>query len=59
MVDLRRQRGRPVDSTAVVMLDDMHTLAEERGVKFGIVELHRDPLEIWNVRASRPRSAPT
>jgi len=32
-----------IDSTAVVMLDDVHTLAEERGLKFGFVELHREP----------------
>lgn len=34
-----------IDSTAVVMLDDMRDLAEERGVRFGIVELHSEPLE--------------
>ena len=34
-----------IDSTAVVMLDDVHTLAEERGLKFGFVELHREPLD--------------
>ena len=35
-----------IDSTAAVMLDDVRALAEERGVKFGIVELHSEPLEI-------------
>jgi len=34
-----------IDSTAVVMLDDLHTLAEERGLKFGFVELHSEPLD--------------
>jgi len=34
-----------IDSTAVVMLDDLHTLAEERRLKFGFVELHREPLD--------------
>jgi high affinity sulfate transporter 1 len=33
-----------IDSTAVVMLDDLHALAGERGVKFGFVELHSEPL---------------
>ena len=32
-----------IDSTAVVMLDDLHALAEERGLKFGFVELHKEP----------------
>jgi MFS superfamily sulfate permease-like transporter len=32
-----------IDSTAVVMFDDVHTLAEERGLKFAIVELHSEP----------------
>jgi hypothetical protein len=27
------------------MLDDVHTFAEEKGLKFGFVELHREPLE--------------
>jgi SulP family sulfate permease len=35
-----------MDSTAAVMLDDMRLLAEQRGLKFGIVELHSEPLEI-------------
>jgi len=34
-----------IDSTAVVMLDDVHTFTEEKGLKFGFVELHREPLE--------------
>ena len=28
------------------MLDDVRALAAERGVKFGIVELHSEPLDI-------------
>jgi len=32
-----------IDSTAAVMLDDLHTLAEARGLKFAIVELHSEP----------------
>lgn len=35
-----------MDTTAAVMLDDMRLLAQERGLKFGIVELHSEPLEI-------------
>ncbi|MGH6909563.1 MAG: SulP family inorganic anion transporter [Phenylobacterium sp.] len=35
-----------MDSTAAVMLDDVHTLAQERGLKLGIVELHHEPLDI-------------
>ena len=35
-----------IDSTAAVMLDDVRALAAERGVRFGIVELHSEPLEI-------------
>jgi high affinity sulfate transporter 1 len=35
-----------IDSTAAVMLDDVHALAQERGLKLGIVELHHDPLDI-------------
>ncbi len=34
-----------IDSTAVVTLDDVHTLAEQRGLRFGIVALHSEPLE--------------
>jgi sulfate permease, SulP family len=34
-----------IDSTAVVMLDELHIIAEERGLKFAIVELHLEPLE--------------
>lgn len=32
-----------IDSTAVVMLDDIRALAEERGLKFSIAELHYEP----------------
>ena len=35
-----------IDSTAVVMLDDIRILAEERGLKFGFVELHSEPLDM-------------
>ena len=35
-----------IDSTAAVMLDDVRALAEERGLKFGIVELHSEPLDM-------------
>jgi hypothetical protein len=28
------------------MLDDVHTLVAERGLKFGFVELHSEPLDI-------------
>lgn len=35
-----------MDTTAAVMLDDMRLLAQARGLKFGIVELHSEPLEI-------------
>ncbi len=35
-----------MDSTAASMLDDIRVLAEERGLRFGIVELHSEPLEI-------------
>lgn len=35
-----------IDSTAVVMLEDVHALAEERGLKFGFMELHSEPLEL-------------
>ncbi len=35
-----------MDTTAAVMLDDMRLLAQERGLKFAIVELHSEPLEI-------------
>jgi sulfate permease, SulP family len=34
-----------IDSTAAVMLDELHIIAEERGLKFAIVELHLEPLE--------------
>lgn len=34
-----------IDSTAVVMLDDVRAFAEEQGLRFGIVELHREPLD--------------
>jgi high affinity sulfate transporter 1 len=33
-----------IDSTAVVTLDDVRALAESRGLKFGFVELHSEPL---------------
>jgi MFS superfamily sulfate permease-like transporter len=32
-----------IDSTAVVMLDDIRALAEEHGLRFSIVELHHEP----------------
>lgn len=35
-----------IDSTAAVMLDEVRAMAEERGIKFAIVELHSEPLEI-------------
>jgi MFS superfamily sulfate permease-like transporter len=35
-----------IDSNAVVMLDDVQALAAERGLKLGIVELHREPLDM-------------
>lgn len=35
-----------IDSTAAVTLDEIRALAEERGMKFAIVELHSEPLEI-------------
>ena len=34
-----------IDSTAAIMLDDVRTIVEERGLKFGIVELHSEPLD--------------
>lgn len=34
-----------IDSTAAAMLDDMRALAEERGLKLAIVELHHEPLD--------------
>jgi SulP family sulfate permease len=34
-----------IDSTAVVLFDDLLTLAEARGLKFGLVEVHREPLD--------------
>ena len=33
-----------IDSTAVVMLEDLLILAEERGLKLGFVQVHREPL---------------
>lgn len=35
-----------IDSTAVVMIDDVRALAEAHGLRFGMVELHREPLDI-------------
>jgi MFS superfamily sulfate permease-like transporter len=35
-----------IDSTAAVMLEEVRSMAEERGVKFAIVELHSEPLEV-------------
>ncbi|WP_455274563.1 SulP family inorganic anion transporter [Rhizobium herbae] len=35
-----------IDSTAAVMLDEIRALAQERGIKFAIVELHSEPLKI-------------
>lgn len=35
-----------IDSTAAVMLDEIRAMAEERGMKFAIVELHSEPLEV-------------
>ena len=35
-----------IDSTAALMLDDVHALAKERGLKFGIVELHSEPRDM-------------
>ena len=37
-----------MDSTAAVMIDEVRRIVEERGLKFGIVELHSEPLEILN-----------
>jgi high affinity sulfate transporter 1 len=34
-----------IDSTAAVMLDEVHALVEERGLKLAIVELHSEPLD--------------
>jgi high affinity sulfate transporter 1 len=34
-----------IDSTAATMLGDVQALAAERGLKFGIVELHSEPLQ--------------
>ena len=34
-----------IDSTAAIMLDDVRAIVEERGLKFGIVELHSEPLD--------------
>jgi MFS superfamily sulfate permease-like transporter len=35
-----------IDSTAAVFIDDIRRLAEDRGIKFALVELHSEPLEI-------------
>jgi MFS superfamily sulfate permease-like transporter len=35
-----------IDSTAAVMIDEIRALAEKRGMKFAIVELHSEPLEV-------------
>lgn len=35
-----------IDSNAVVMFDEVCALAAEHGLKFGIVELHREPLDM-------------
>ena len=35
-----------IDSTAAVMLDEIRAMAEERGMKFAIVELHSEPLDV-------------
>jgi SulP family sulfate permease len=35
-----------IDSTAVVMFEDIHAMAAERGVDFGIADLHRDPMDM-------------
>ncbi len=35
-----------IDATAAVMLDEVRALAQERGLKFAIVELHSEPLDI-------------
>jgi MFS superfamily sulfate permease-like transporter len=35
-----------IDSTAAVMLDDIRALSAERGIRFAIVELHSEPLEM-------------
>ncbi|CAN7424750.1 MULTISPECIES: SulP family inorganic anion transporter [unclassified Phenylobacterium] len=34
-----------IDSTAVLMLDDVRMFAEAHGLKFAMVELHQEPLE--------------
>ncbi len=34
-----------IDSTAAAMLDDVRAMVEERGLKFGVVELHSEPLD--------------
>ncbi len=34
-----------IDSTAAAMLDDVRALADQRGLKFVIVELHSEPLD--------------
>ena len=41
------------------MLDDIHALAEERGLKFGFVELHSEPLEMLDRAGVVARSGPT
>jgi high affinity sulfate transporter 1 len=35
-----------IDSTAVVMFDEVQALVEDRGFKFGIVDLHSQPLDM-------------
>jgi high affinity sulfate transporter 1 len=35
-----------IDSTAVAMLDDVRALAEARGLRFAMVEVHREPLDM-------------
>ena len=35
-----------IDSTAAAMLDDVRAIVEEQGLKFGIVELHSEPLDM-------------
>lgn len=34
-----------IDSTAAAMLDDVRAMVAERGLRFGIVELHSEPLD--------------
>ena len=42
----RRGATVQIDSTAVVMFEDINALGAERGVKFGIADLHREPLDM-------------